>query len=109
MCAILARPQDGMPRGEIVGVTVQDETQRLEASKWKLNPPPPEEKKDSIPVKSTTIKILRHNRQGNCYAIPKDKDNELVDVCLKHDEVRGDCSECPRCSACEHDAINNES
>lgn len=100
VCALIARPQDGMPRGNIVCVTVQTEEQRNEAAKWKLNPLPDEKKASTSPSPKPMKKAV-HNKQGNCYAIPKDKDNELVDVCLKHDEVRGDCSECPRCTACD--------
>lgn len=44
---------------------------------------------------------MKHNRKGNCWAIPKDRNNDVVDVCKKHDEVRGDCSVCPRCEVCD--------
>jgi len=47
---------------------------------------------------------MKHDKRGNCWAIPKDKNNDLVDVCLKHDEPRGSCSECPRCPACDAEA-----
>jgi hypothetical protein len=44
---------------------------------------------------------MSHNHKGNCWAIPKDRNNNVVDVCLKHDEVRGDCDECPPCEECK--------
>jgi len=51
---------------------------------------------------------MKHNKKGNCWAIPKDKNNDLVDVCLKHDELRGSCSECPRCPACDAEDAASE-
>jgi hypothetical protein len=46
------------------------------------------------------LRGFKHRSGGNCWegiASPQDED-----VCLRHDEPRGDCSICPRCPACDN-------
>lgn len=51
--------------------------------------------------------IKHRPMSGNCwelaYKCRKDgcTPDTLCDVCHKHSEPRGDCSECPRCEACD--------
>ena len=42
-----------------------------------------------------------HVRGGNCF-YPKRR--ARADVCLEHDEPRGECSTCPRCPICDKEA-----
>ena len=37
----------------------------------------------------------KHVRGGNCWAPPTRND-----VCMKHEQARGECDECPRCPKC---------
>ncbi len=42
-----------------------------------------------------------HTKTGNCWHESVAwKNGEMMDVCDKHDEPRGDCSVCPPCKAC---------
>jgi hypothetical protein len=48
----------------------------------------------------------QHNLQGNCWHTPYSCakcGGELCDVCHKHDEPRGECTECPPCKGCEYE------
>lgn len=48
-----------------------------------------------------------HNHKGNCwdraFSCSKCGNGEFCDVCHKHDEPRGECSECPVCSECKRE------
>lgn len=46
----------------------------------------------------------KHNLLGNCWdkeIVYADEDGEMNDICDKHDEPRGSCSECPDCPQCK--------
>jgi len=47
-----------------------------------------------------------HTHSGNCWHSPEY--DERLDVCLLHEQPRGECDECPRCEACDQlvDDIN---
>lgn len=47
--------------------------------------------------RDTTKRYPVHTRGGNCWVGAKD------DVCMKHEEPRGECSGCGRCLKCEAD------
>lgn len=47
-----------------------------------------------------------HNKRGNCDKV-YDRNNDYVDVCEKHEAIRGDCEECPRCPACDEERIGD--
>lgn len=56
----------------------------------------------------TEEKEVLHNLKGNCWdnkAVYADENSEMNDVCDKHDEPRGDCSECPRCHLCDKESV----
>jgi hypothetical protein len=49
-------------------------------------------------------RLPRHNRLGNCtldeMACDECGHDNICDVCHKHDEPRGECSQCNPCLAC---------
>ena len=52
-------------------------------------------------------KAKRHNKRGNCWddavvrSCRRCGTDSTCDVCHRHDEPRGDCSDCRRCEACD--------
>jgi hypothetical protein len=42
--------------------------------------------------------VAKHVGGGNCWH------RRSLDVCMKHEEPRGECSECPRCPKCDEEA-----
>jgi hypothetical protein len=54
-----------------------------------------------------TPKPLPHNKKGNCWdnayrcSAIGCRRGELCDVCHRHDEPRGRCTEGPRCKTCD--------
>lgn len=53
--------------------------------------------------------MSEHTNSGNCwsrvivYGCTRNgcREGEVCDVCHDHDEPRGECSECPKCGACD--------
>ena len=53
--------------------------------------------------------MAKHNKQGNCwenklvYSCDECGEDNLCDVCHKHDQPRGSCEECDHCVACDQE------
>lgn len=50
-------------------------------------------------------RTLKHNRKGNCLAVEFtcrkcNAATAACDVCHAHDQLRGECDQCPACRAC---------
>jgi hypothetical protein len=55
---------------------------------------------------------MKHAGGGNCWkvgaGVDMTLDGAVDDVCVRHEEPRGECSECPRCPLCDSEALSTE-